>query len=61
MKIVHQETMCCGYKKCPHIKVFADGSVELTDDDAENGSDGTIKLTSEQVERLAQLSSNAKG
>lgn len=55
MKLIHQETMCCGYKKCPTVKVFDDGSMELTDDDAEQGSVGTIKLKPEQVERLKAL------
>lgn len=54
-KVVHQETMCCGYKRCPTVKVFEDGSMELTDNDAENGSAGTIKLAPEQVERLVEL------
>lgn len=54
-KVIHQETMCCGYKKCPSVKVFADGSMELRDDDAEVGSVGIIKLRPEQVERLVAL------
>lgn len=54
-KLIHQETMCCGYKKCPTVKVFEDGSMELTDNDAEKGSMGTIKLTPEQVSRLRVL------
>jgi hypothetical protein len=43
-KVIHGETMCCGYKRCPKIRLFEDGSVELTDDDAEAGSVGIIKL-----------------
>ena len=54
-KLIHQETMCCGYKKCPVVKVFEDGSVELSDDDSENGSIGRIKLSREQAARLAEL------
>ena len=54
-KAIHQETMCCGYKKCPEIKVFEDGSVELSDDDAEAGSVGTIKLRPEQANRVVEL------
>jgi hypothetical protein len=53
--IVHEETMCCGYKKCPTVKIFDDGSVVLTDDDAETGSVGTIKLRPEVVARLKEL------
>lgn len=67
---VHEEVLCeqdpappdgptapeCGYKKCcPAVKLFDDGSVELTDADAEAGSVGTIKLRPEAAERLARL------
>jgi len=55
MKMVHQETMCCGSKRCPAIKVFEDGSVELRDDDAETGSVGVIKLRPEHLDRIAEL------
>lgn len=55
-KLVHQETMCCGRKRCPTVKVFDDGSMEISDDDSEIGSVGTIKLRLEVVERLAELS-----
>jgi len=55
MKMIHQETMCCGYRKCPTIKVFDDGSVELTDDDTDTGSVGTIKLRPEQIDRMVEL------
>jgi len=62
MKMIHQETMCCGYKKCPTVKVFDDGSVELSDDDAEIGSVGTIKIRPEAAARLIEvLSSTRKG
>lgn len=54
-KVIHQETMCCGYKKCPTIKIFDDGSVELNDDDVYEGSVGTIKLKPEQLARLVEL------
>jgi len=54
-KLVHEETMCCGYKKCVAVKVFEDGSAELTDDDAEVGSVGTIKLRPEVAARLGEL------
>jgi hypothetical protein len=59
-KVIHQETMCCGHKKCPTVTVFEDGSMEITDNDAEKGSVGTIKLASEQVARLTELAKNAK-
>lgn len=54
-KAVHQETMCCGFKRCPTVKVFDDGSIELSDDDTETGSVGTIKLRPEAVARLTEL------
>ena len=53
--VIHEETMCCGFKRCPTIKVFDDGSVELADDDAEIGSVGVIKLQPEQIDRLVAL------
>ncbi len=55
LKPIHEEEMCCGYKKCPTVKLFEDGSVELTDDDAEGGSVGTIKLHPEVAKRLVQI------
>lgn len=54
-KLVHQETICCGYKKCPTVKVFEDESIEISDYDAETGSIGTIKLRPEAVKRLVEL------
>jgi len=53
-EIVLEETMCCGYKKCPTLRVYSDGSVELTDDDTASGSIGTIKLAPEQARALAR-------
>jgi hypothetical protein len=52
---VHRETMCCGYKRCPEVVVFDDGSAEITDDDPAIGSVGTIKLRPEVAQRLAAL------
>lgn len=60
VKILHSEEMCCGYKKCPVVKVFEDGSMELTDNDVEGGSVGTIKLHPEVVARLVELASSKK-
>lgn len=59
-KVIHQETMCCGHKRCPTVTVFDDGSAELSDDDAETGSVGTIKLSSEQLDRLVELRTKQK-
>ena len=55
MKMIHEETMCCGGRRCPTVRIFEDGSVELTDDDTEAGSIGIIKLRPEQLDRLAEL------
>ena len=52
---VHREIMCCGRRKCPQIVVFDDGSAEITDDDPEIGSVGTIKLRPEAAVRLAEI------
>jgi hypothetical protein len=60
VEVIHEETMCCGYKRCPTVKVFADGSAELTDNDAEAGSVGTIKLRPEVAARLVELLSAKK-
>jgi hypothetical protein len=54
-KMTHTEEMCCGYKKCPTVKLFDDGSVELTDNDPESGSVGTIKMRPEVAARLVEL------
>lgn len=59
-KVIHEETMCCGGRRCPTVRVFEDGSVELTDNDAEAGSVGTIKLRPEQVDRLVELKTTRK-
>jgi hypothetical protein len=46
----------CGHKKCcPVVRVFDDGSAVLIDNDAENGSVGTIKLRPEVAKRLAEI------
>jgi len=52
---IHEEELCCGYARCPTVKLFDDGSVELIDADTEAGSVGTIKLRPEAAERLVRL------
>ena len=59
-KLIHQETMCCGFRRCVAVKLFDDGSIELSDDDVEQGSVGTIKLKPEVARRLAELVSEQK-
>lgn len=55
-KKIHEERLPCGYARCcANVVLFDDGSVILTDDDAEGGSVGTIKLKPEQVARLVEL------
>jgi hypothetical protein len=54
-KTIHQEMLCCGYKRCPVVKLLDDGSIELSDDDTESGSVGTIKLLPEATVRLVEL------
>jgi hypothetical protein len=55
MPKIHEEVLCCGGKRCPTVKMFDDGSMELSDDDTEAGSVGTIKLNPEQIARLVDL------
>lgn len=53
---IHEEVLMCGYRKCcPTVTVFDDGSMELSDNDPEIGSVGTIKLRPEVVQRLLEL------
>lgn len=59
MTPIRKEILMCGYKKCcPTVTLFDDGSAELTDDDAETGSVGTIKLRPESAARLVELLDN---
>ena len=58
VKKIHDEMLPCGFRRCcPRVEVFDDGSAILTDDDAESGSVGTIKLRPEQVARFFELTS----
>jgi hypothetical protein len=53
---IYEETLQCGFKRCcPTVHVFDDGSVELSDDDTEAGSVGTIKIRPEAAQRLLKL------
>jgi len=54
--LIHEEMLMCNYKRCcPVVKMFDDGSMEISDDDAQNGSSGTIKLAPEVADRLLEL------
>lgn len=58
---VHEEVLQCGYKRCcPTVKLFDDGSMEISDDDAEIGSVGVVKISPESVDRLLKLLSERK-
>lgn len=57
---IHRETICCGYRKCPEVVIFDDGSAELSDNDHEIGSVGTIKLRPEVAARLVKILSGGK-
>lgn len=53
-KTVHEETICCNSKRCPTLRVFEDGSIEIRDNDAENESVGVVKFDREQALLLAK-------
>ena len=59
-KIVHRETMCCNYKRCPTVTIFDDGSVQLEDDDVEEKSLGVIHLKPEVAAHFAELITSHK-
>jgi hypothetical protein len=44
--VVAEENFCCGFKRCPVIRVYEDGSVDTTD------GDQRIEYTPEQAKRL---------
>lgn len=52
---IHEEVLCGFRKCCPTVSVFEDGSLEITDNDPETGSVGTIKIPAESVARLVEL------
>lgn len=56
-KLIHQETLCCGHKRCPVVKVFDDGSMRISDDDVAKNSVGDIALEPEQIVRIVELAS----
>jgi len=45
-----EETLCCGYKRCPTVKVYEDGSVTLDEDDGSH-----IELQPHQADRLQEM------
>ena len=51
---LHVETVCCGYKRCPTVETFDDGSARVSDVD-DQGAKLTIELTPEQRARVAEI------
>ena len=51
-ELLHEETICCGYKRCPTVRIYADGSLDISDEDVESGSFGVVKFTPEQSRKL---------
>jgi len=49
-EVVTEETVCCGHKRCPTVRVFADGGAELLEDDGSR-----IVLDAAQAARVAEL------
>jgi hypothetical protein len=53
---VYDEVLACGFRRCcVKVEIFDDGSLELSDDDVETGSVGTLKLRPEAAVRLLEL------
>lgn len=59
-KVLEETLQCCNYRRCPKVEVFDDGSIVISDDDAELGSVGTIKIRPEAADRLLELLSERK-
>ena len=51
---LHVETVCCGYKRCPTVETFDDGTASVRDVDAQ-GRELVIELTVEQRARVAEI------
>ena len=47
--VIAEQSFCCGYKKCPVVRVYEDGSVDTTD------GDQRIEYTPEQAKSLMAL------
>ena len=44
--------MCCGHKRCPHVSVYSDGSIVVTDDEPISGIMQTIRFNPQQTREL---------
>lgn len=60
IKVVHEETLCCGSKRCPTVQILEDGSAVIADNDPENGSVGKIQIRPEAFDRLVELRAQHK-
>jgi len=58
-KMIHEELLCCGSKRCPTVRIFEDCSMEISDDDSEIGSVGVVKLSPEAVKRIVEIAQKA--
>jgi hypothetical protein len=48
-ELVHEESFCCGYKRCPVVREYSDGSIEISD------AGDVVKFDPEQAARLRVL------
>lgn len=60
-KEIFREVLCCNYKKCPEVVLLDDGSLQISDDDADSGSTGTVKFKPEQVAALREILNSKTG
>jgi len=54
-KAVHEETMCCGHRRCPAVTLYDDGSLDVREDDGR-----LISFDPDQAARLRQLLNDKK-
>lgn len=55
-KPTYSETICCGYKRCPTVSMFEDGSLSISDQIA--GAFVRIEFSPAQATRLRELLSS---
>lgn len=48
-KVTQEVTICCGHKRCPRMRRFEDGALELVDEGQR------IMLTADQADTLGSL------
>ncbi len=52
--IVHQETICCGFKRCPTVTEWSDGSIDIDDNDG-GGRTQHVAFNPDQAAALRTL------